>query len=926
MPSHTVHYVLSTHWDREWRWPFQEFRFYLVRLMDRVTNALDDGSLETPFHTDGQSIILEDYLEIAPDRQELVARLLCEGKLVSGPWYVMPDEFTVSGESLIRNLELGMAIPRSYGAQSSRAGLVCDMFGHISQLPQIFEGFELAGALLWRGTNNIDQAEFVWKGADGSEIVCHRFGERGYANYAGKVRRVFDRQMGFDRDRTAADLEEYLKAEAGRSETNTVLMFDGGDHQSWDEEVHAVVMNRMRSSKDPFHIKCSTLDEYMDEISSKRDHLTLLLEGELREPGRQYPKRDAQWVIPGVLSSRIDLKQSNHRCQTLLCRWAEPFAAMSSLLMPTEYPERFFKVAWKYLLQNHAHDSIDGCSVDQVHRDMNYRFDQCLQIAGRVTSETLSQIVASTKGLIGGRELRLGVFNPSVRPTNGVAQLTINVPSDWPTFNEFFGFEPKPAFRVFDPEGKEIPYQRLSQAMQRIKQRHRPTKFVEAYHTNDVEVAIELQVPAMGYVILSVRPGMPLDEQSAQDEDGDEDRAGGAGIAVIPTRYPDVPGLATSGHGMANELVDVQVSTGGQVTLTDKRNGEVYEDLLMIEDRADIGDGWYHGIAINDEIYESRACASEVGLVHDGPYQTTLSIRTKMHLPRRFDFCKMKRSDEREIIELVHLLTLRADCDVLRVKTSLYNTIEDHRMRVLFPTGAVADTYMADSAFDVITRPIALRQDNHLYGELEVETKPQQSWTAVYDGRRGLAVITSGLLESAVRDHPDRSIALTLFRGTRRTELTNGEPDGLLRRHLTFDYMLTPLAEEPDVIRLTELGQSVGDELRSVGLRAEDQAIHDLGVSRSSTASGLQLIGKAIVSSVRWVENSLEARLYNPLDVESPVQLNLAGIRRSVDEMLSCQFVELDGRPCGDPQRCKDILDITLPPKRIVTIRIGSNT
>ncbi len=148
-----IHYVLSTHWDREWYRTFQGFRFRLVALMDQVTDGLEKGAMLGPYQTDGQAIILEDYLEIRPERRGLVEKLLSEGKLVAGPWYVLPDEFTVSGESLVRNLRFGRDTVRSMGGTPSNAGFMCDMFGHTSQMPQILAGFNILGAFIWRGTN-----------------------------------------------------------------------------------------------------------------------------------------------------------------------------------------------------------------------------------------------------------------------------------------------------------------------------------------------------------------------------------------------------------------------------------------------------------------------------------------------------------------------------------------------------------------------------------------------------------------------------------------------------------------------------------------------------------------------------------------------------------------------------------------------------
>ncbi len=185
-----AHYVISSHWDREWYLTFQNFRYHLVQLFDKVLEALTKGELLGPFVTDGQAIVLEDYLEVRPEKREIVRQFLRQGKLVSGPWYVMPDEFLVSGEALIRNLEFGRQLVRSLGGEPSNAGFVCDIFGHNSQLPQILNGFGIRFAYLWRGVNIIERRNFRWRGADGTEIIGYRFGPKGYCDFAIKVRHV----------------------------------------------------------------------------------------------------------------------------------------------------------------------------------------------------------------------------------------------------------------------------------------------------------------------------------------------------------------------------------------------------------------------------------------------------------------------------------------------------------------------------------------------------------------------------------------------------------------------------------------------------------------------------------------------------------------------------------------------------------------
>ncbi len=852
LPRLRAHYVLSTHWDREWYESFQYFRHRLVSLLDNVLAGLEDGRLRGPFQTDGQAIILEDYLEIRPERRPQLERLAAAGKLVIGPWYVLPDEFLVSGESLIRNLQRGRRIAREYGASPSNAGFVCDLFGHNSQMPQIFAGFGIQGGFIWRGLNHLQTRHVRWRGADGTELPAYHFPAGGYCDYAFQIRHARSHAYTPDTDHVASDLRSYLEYEAEHTEVDAILLFDGGDHEEWDQAAYAAMIHfrdrETGDAEDGFEIVHTSLDQYLQDILPQTAQIGTLVEGELRQPGQYFD--DQQWVIPGVLSSRVWIKQANAACESLLTQWAEPFTAFAHLALGDEVPTGYLDVAWQWLLKNHPHDSICGCSIDTVHEDMKYRFSQTRQIGDRITLESTRALAASIAGEVAHDELRVVVFNPLLHPLDETAELTLQIPTNWPHFNEFFGFEPKPAFRIYGPDGAELPYQRLSQSMERRKVRIYTTKFPEAYQTHDVTVSVPLSLPALGYTTLSVRP--PRD-----------------GAA---TRHPAAPGLATSERSMANEFLTVSIESNGSLTVHDKRSGETYSRWLTFEDCADIGDGWYHGQAVNDQVFVSTAAQAAIALVHDGPQLTTFRIRTAFQTPEAFVFdSSMRRSERLTDLVVDSLVSLRPGLPRIEVQTTVHNVAADHRLRLLFPSGADADTYLADTPFDVVERPIALNPDNHLYRELEVETKPQQTWSAVQAGKRGVAVVSAGLLESAVRDLPERPLALTLLRSTRRTVFTDGEPGGLLIGDLVFRYWLIPLAEAPDRADLLRLGGQIAAGLRDVQLRPEDVTLHRKGASLPPSASLLAVEGAAIVTSLRAVAAGVEVRVYNPTDSTADV-------------------------------------------------------
>jgi alpha-mannosidase/mannosylglycerate hydrolase len=902
MSTRRAHYILSTHWDREWYQTFQDYRYRLVQLLDGVLDGLAAGELVGPFVTDGQAIVLEDYLEVRPERRAQVEQLARAGRLAIGPWYVMPDEFLVSGESLIRNLRLGRQVARSFGAEPSNAGFVCDIFGHCSQLPQILAGFGIPGALIWRGCNQTERRQLLWTGADGTVMPSYRFGRRGYCSYAFAVRHAFSPGHAFDSEEAEQDLKQYIEEELAANDTDPILLFDGGDHQEWDRDVYRLVKQRMALPYEGIEIVHSSLDAYLQEMLAQRDRIQGRAEGELREPGREPAPSDSQWLIPGVLSSRAWIKQANAACQTLLCQWAEPMAAVASHAVGQPYPQGFLDVAWRWLLQNHPHDSICGCSIDAVHEDMKFRFHQCHGIASRLTTEATRKLAADVAGEIGPREVRVVVFNPAAHARQETAELTLGIPSDWNAFNEFFGFESKPAFRIYDAEGNELPYQRIAQAVHRRKTRIHGVRFPEQYYTDDVTVSLPLSVPSLGYAALTVREGEP----------------------GLPTRHPETPGLATSERSMANEFLGVVIESNGTLTLTDRNTGQVYTRLLTFEDCADIGDGWFHGMAINDQTHVSTACRAEVALVHNGPMLTSFRVRTHMAVPERFCFGSMTRSEILAEVVIDSKVSLRPRCDRLEIETRVHNSARDHRLRALFPSGSQTDVCLSDTPFDVVERTIPLRANNHLYRELEVETRPQQSWCAVHDASRGLAIISVGQMEFAVRDLPERPLALTLFRSTQRTVGTDGEPEGQLLGELTFRYWLAPLAGAPDRVRLCQLGQQLAAGLRDAQLQARDQVMHRTRGALPARASMLEIDGSAVLTSLRQVGETLEVRLFNPTDEAAEVTLTLGELARGEQAFTRVQRVNLESDALGPAEPLKgEGVALRLGAKQIVTLSLS---
>ena len=102
----TVAIVPHTHWDREWYAPFQTFRIRLVQLFDQLLPMLEQDLSYARFLLDGQTAVLDDYLDVRPAAAATISRLAASGRLQVGPWTILMDEFMVSGETMNSSMRI----------------------------------------------------------------------------------------------------------------------------------------------------------------------------------------------------------------------------------------------------------------------------------------------------------------------------------------------------------------------------------------------------------------------------------------------------------------------------------------------------------------------------------------------------------------------------------------------------------------------------------------------------------------------------------------------------------------------------------------------------------------------------------------------------------------------------------------------------
>ncbi|MFN8987687.1 MAG: hypothetical protein ACK5VR_15420, partial [Burkholderiales bacterium] len=280
--------VVQTHWDREWYFPHQIFVARLIHVISRVVTQLESGTLQQ-FLFDGQTAAYEDLLANAePALVSRVQALVKAKRIVLGPWYVMADEFLVCGESLLRNLELGIADAVTAG-NCQYVGYLPDTFGHIGQIPQLLTNFGIHSAVMWRGVDS-PVAEFDWQSPDGTRVGA-LFLTQGYYQHP---LNVADWQGALSR---------YLDSVAARSLATELLLTQGGDH-----------LLSVDATGDRLATFNATDKQYRLTEKSLADHVETVM---AQTTGRRQPIRGAlrnnkqAFVLPDVLSTRRYLKRLN---------------------------------------------------------------------------------------------------------------------------------------------------------------------------------------------------------------------------------------------------------------------------------------------------------------------------------------------------------------------------------------------------------------------------------------------------------------------------------------------------------------------------------------------------------------------------------------------------------------------------------------
>ncbi|MFN0148168.1 MAG: glycoside hydrolase family 38 C-terminal domain-containing protein [Dehalococcoidia bacterium] len=766
----TVYVVPHCHWDREWYQPHELFRWRLVQMIDELLDYMEEHPEYRCFNLDGQTIVIEDYLELRPENEGRLRALIEQGRIVIGPWLVQPDEFLPSGESHIRSFQRGIRYAERLGG-CLMVGHCADQFGHIAQMPQIMSQLGLTSACLWRGVpDSVPGWSFQWEAPDGTRLPVLYLRN----SYSSGWRLPDD---------TDELVERIKREERGRADGEPAVLMNGTDHSRMEKHVPAALA---AAGGRGYDFRMATLAEYERAMFAAGidGHVH---QGELRSPDRSN-------VLAGVLTARMNIKQRDFQVGSFLERVAEPLELLSWLHHgPDAAPA--LKQVWRLMLENSPHDSICGCSIDQVHREMLPRYDRAEQLARQVARESMAHLVARV-GVPG--EQGLAVF----RTVPFAAQVVeCEVPADWECEGLRLpdGTVIRAALAPLSDPGEVRQHNETSA---RGALRH--LDFLREGRYDDLSIQRqEWQIDGRHLTLeTTVGDGLnAVDDGLVRHEVREVVRQGAADTAAVTVRREatrtlravlpatDTVGLqlltqagaspAESGHlavtkdGIANEFYLVRFRKG-RLEIIDWANGIVLKDALTFVDEGDRGDEYNADIladAVTSRHNPDPILRNSVKLlaIRRDLVSATLVVNIVMPLPIALNTRRTRRAHRAWSANLVHAnvrITVWAGIPRVDFRVRVQNTAKDHRLRALFRLPFVTDQAITENQFHVAERPLTPPPWNGTSAEQPPTTFPQKTFAAFEGDGMGLAVLNRGLPEGeVVRDGKGRqSYALTLLR------------------------------------------------------------------------------------------------------------------------------------------------------------------
>ena len=715
-----VRLLVHTHWDREWYRPVTQFRPRLVALIDDVL----DGVAGSPFLLDGQAVVLEDYLEVRPERSADVSTALRQGVIEGGPWYVLADSLIPSGEGLVRNLLAGRRVLRSLRAVAPDVLYCPDSFGHPARLPTIAAEFSCPVVVLWRGFGGGSHPRgdtAFWQAPDECGVVLYHLPPDGYE---------FGSHLPAEPDAARERWRSMREVLGARSTTGLSLLTVGADH-------HAPAINLLEAIATlddvarPDRVERASLSRFGGELVDRvRQQHVPNVRGELRD------SYGYTWTLQGTFSARAALKRRYAQVESMLLRDVEPWTALARLAGDGADRRAILRTAWKPTLLCQPHDTLCGCSVDEVAAAMSNRLEEARSAAVEIREKAVMSLARHDANAARNQPADWSsvvvIRNAAARIRSGVAEVDVDIVlDDAPVGPASAGIEPR--VRKTGPISLGTPLQEISRERVFAREeasRHYPwNRLVERCRV----LAWVTDVP--GYGLLT----QPVEEERRR--------------ALVPSVSVSAATRSIEGNGIRVEAHPTHLD------LTTDR-GQRIDDWICFEVEGEKGDLYTRSAIPN---VRARASLARAKVTSRGPLRAELTCDWRIAVPER-RLTSATGEPRRALpvkLDVQTRIQLDAGASFVRVLVHGDNNASDIRLRVGFRTGLDAPAVIADAAFGPVQRESITGDRSGRVQESAPPTAPLHRYVSAYSEMSGASVISDGLAEYEV---DQGTIWITLIR------------------------------------------------------------------------------------------------------------------------------------------------------------------
>ncbi|MEZ8231238.1 mannosylglycerate hydrolase [Vibrio splendidus] len=831
MTTSRVHITPHMHWDREWYFTTEESRILLVNNMEEIMNRLESDPDYKYYVLDGQTAVLEDYFAIKPENTERVRALVEAGKLIIGPWYSQTDTMQVSGESIVRNMMYGIRDCMKLG-DAMKIGYLPDSFSMSSQLPMIYNGFDITRAMFWRGCSErhgTNKTEFLWQSNDGSEVTAQVL-PLGYA---------IGKYLPQDEEGLRARLDKYFPVLEKPSVTKDILLPNGHDQMPIQKDIFEV-MDKLREIYPDREFSMSRFEEVFEKVEAARDQLDTI-KGEFNDG--KYMR-----VHRTISSTRMDIKLIHAEIENKIVNILEPLASIAWTL-GFEYHHGLIEKMWKESMKNHAHDSIGCCCSDKVHAEILNRYILADDMATNLIHFYKRKIVDHMPDREGCD--KLAMFNLSPYEREEVVNTTITIRAQ--------------EFSIFDENENPVEY--FIQDKRQIDPGKVDRQIVHYGNYDpfmEFDIQIKRTVPAMGFTTLHIQGNEKGAVKVAEQKD----------------------------YLLENEYYRINVNDNGTLTIFDKETEQVFDQVLRLEDGSDDGDEYDYSPSRQEWLLYSDEFPVETSIDHQG-FQSVANIAFRMNVPANLAE-REERTGQNGFVEAQCQVVLKQGSRRIEVRMELDNQADDHRVRVLVPTPFVSETVVADNQFGCITRPtndpaMAVWEDEK-WKEAPVPVYQLMNFAALENGKAGMAIMSNGLREFEViasqGDENRDTFALTLFRGIgvlgkeelllrpgRPSGIKIPTPDSQVRGKLVCEFTLcgfsgnhidaNVMAQARDNVTQIECYNKIPYNAMKLNVGEQNLPMSFSLLSKQQSGAVLSVLKKA------EDEDALIMRVYNPAETGS---------------------------------------------------------